>query len=184
MRVKGILGLLSMVALIALAAGCGSSDSSGTSAAGTGSETTSSDGGSSGEDGTTKNASGQDGGSGKPLTKAEFIKEGDAICGQIPVEYEKLRQELLKGPEKNKASASKVNEVAAIPPIFTAVESFEKLTPPKGEEAEAEAIIAALEAAGKGLEEEPSAPLVGPKSPYAEFVKLTTSYGFKFCPEL
>jgi len=191
MRVKVIFSLVMLVAIAALAAGCGgSSDSSSTGADSGGTTSSASGDGTTGGDGTTQNASGDgesDGGksaSGKPLTKAEFIKEGEAICGKIPEEYEEKRQELLKGKEKNNASTAKVNEVAAIPPIFVAVESFEKLTPPEGEEAEVEAIIKALEAAGKGLEKEPNAPLVGPESPYDEFQKLTKKYGLQFCSEL
>jgi hypothetical protein len=184
MQLKFILSLIAVLVVGAVAFGCGGSSSDSGSTGSSGAETRSTGGGSEGgEDGTTQNASGN-GAGGAPLTKAAFIKQGDKICGEIPAEYEKLRQKLLKSPEKNEASTAKVNEVAAIPPVLTAVESFEELTPPKGEEAAAEAIVDALEAAGKGLEEEPAAPLVGPKSPYAEFQKLTKEYGFQFCKEL
>lgn len=180
MRLKFIFSLIVVAAL--LVAGCGGSDSS-SSSGGTGASGTESSGAST--DGTTTNASGKtNANGGAPLTKAAFIKQGDAICAKIPEEYEAKRQELLKGPEKAKATTEKVNEVAAVPPIFVAVKSFEELTPPKGEEAEAEAIIDALEAAGKGLEKEPNAPLVGKGSPYEEFQKLTKKYGFTFCNEL
>ncbi len=145
MRVKVIFSLIVLAATAILVAGCGgSSDSSGTGSD-SGGTTTSTSG-----DGTTENASGKTP-SGPPLTKAEYIKKGEAICGAVPNEFEKLRQELLNGPEKNNATPEKVNEVAAIPPIFIAVEKFEELNPPKGDEAEAEAIVDALEAAVKGL---------------------------------
>jgi acetyl esterase/lipase len=179
MRLKFIFSLIVVAAL--LVAGCGGSDSS-SSSGGTGASGTESSGST---DGTTTNTSGNtNANGGAPLTKAAFIKQGDAICAKIPEEYEAKRQELLKGPEKAKATTEKVNEVAAVPPIFVAVKSFEELTPPKGEEAEAEAIVDALEAAGKGLEKEPNAPLVGKGSPYEEFQKLTKEYGFTFCNEL
>jgi hypothetical protein len=90
---------------------------------------------------------------------------------------------VIKEAPKN-ATTEEINSKAAVPPIFKAVEKMEELGPPKGEEEEVEAIVDALEAAGTGLEEEPGAPLVGPKSPYAEFVKLTEDYGFKFCNQL
>lgn len=176
MRLKMI--LCSIVAIAILVVGCGGggddSSSGGTSAGGTGATTTTA---SSGEDGSgsTSNA--------KPLTKKEFIAKGDAICGEIPQEYEVKRQQVIKEAPK-KATPEEINLKAAVPPIFKAVESFEKLGPPKGEEAEVEAIIDALEAAGKGLEKEPSAPLTGTGSPYAEFQKLTKEYGFSFCKEL
>lgn len=184
MRFKVILSLIAVVAVAMLAAGCGGSSDSSSGGSESGSTSAgSTDGTTQGGDGTTENASGKSP-SGPPLTKAEYIKKGDAICGGIPNEYEKLRQELLKGPEKNKATPEKINEVAAVPPIFTAVGKFEELNPPKGDEAEAEAIVDALEAAGKGLEKEPNAPLVGAGSPYEEFVKLTKAYGFTFCNQL
>ncbi|MGV1047470.1 MAG: hypothetical protein ACOYD4_02945 [Solirubrobacterales bacterium] len=176
MRLKIILGSVLVVAVVV--AGCGGGDSSGgTSAGGTGAGTTSG-GSETGPAETTGNS-----GSGKPLTKKEFIAKGDAICGEIPAEYEVKRQEVIKAAPK-KATTEEINLKAAVPPIFTAVEAMEELTPPKGEEAEVEAIIAALEAAGKGLEEEPTAPLVGPKSPYAEFQELTKAYGLNFCSQL
>jgi hypothetical protein len=199
MRLKFILSLIAVLVIGAVAVGCGgsSSDSSstGASAAETGStnpsdgttssanDGTSSSSGNNSAGGNAKNTSGQSK-SGAPLKKAEFIQQGDLICGEVPNEYEKLRQELLKGPEKKKASTAKVNEVAAIPPIYTAIEKFEELTPPKGEEDKAEAMIDALEAAAKGLEKEPAAPLVGPGSPYNEFQKLVSAYGFRFCNQL
>jgi len=42
----------------------------------------------------------------------------------------------------------------------------------------------ALEAAAKGLEAKPESALSGPKSPFAEFQKLTQEYGFKVCSQL
>ncbi|HEV7562996.1 MAG TPA: hypothetical protein VGO24_05795 [Solirubrobacterales bacterium] len=167
-----------MLAVAVFVVGCGGGGggtSSGTSAGGTGATTTNASSGDGGSGGSGSNA--------KPLTKKEFITKGDAICAEIPPEYEAKRQQLIL-KSKNKATTSEINLKAAVPPIYVAVENMEKLGPPTGEEAEVEAIIAALEAAGKGLEKEPSAPLTGPKSPYAEFQKLTKEYGFKFCNEL
>ncbi len=181
MRLKFIFSLIVVVAL--LVAGCGGSDGSSSTGAGTDGTGASGSESSGSTDGTSTNASGKTNG-GAPLSKAAFIKQGDAICAKIPEEYEAKRQELLKGPEKAKATTEKVNEVAAVPPIFVAVKSFEELTPPQGDEAEAEAIVDALEAAGKGLEKEPNAPLVGKGSPYEEFQELTKKYGFTFCSEL
>ena len=61
---------------------------------------------------------------------------------------------------------------------------MEKLGPPKGEEAKIEAIIDSLEAAAKASKKKPKSELTGPKSPFAEFQKLTKEYGFSFCKEL
>jgi hypothetical protein len=184
MRLKIMLGALAVAVLVGGCGGGGGDTSGGTNASTGASGSTSSS--SEGTDATTTNASSGEGGSNassKPLTKKEFIAKGDVACEEIPNEYEAKRQKLLK-ESPNKGTTEEINLKAAVPPIFTAVESFEELTPPKGEEAEAEAIVDALEAAGKGLEKEPNAPLSGAKSPYAEFQKLTREYGFKFCSQL
>jgi hypothetical protein len=183
MQLKIILGSLLVVAVLVVGCGGGSDSSSSGSSAGSSGSTGANTGtttanASSGEDG-----SGASNSNAKPLTKKEFIVKGDAICREIPQEYETLRQELIK-KTPNKATPAEINLKAAVPPIFKGVEKMEELGPPKGEEAEIEAIIDSLEAAGKGVEEEPNAPLVGPESPYAEFVKLTTKYGFTFCNQL
>ncbi|HEX2391610.1 MAG TPA: hypothetical protein VHI77_01690 [Solirubrobacterales bacterium] len=120
-----------------------------------------------------------------PLTKTEFIAEGDGICNNVTTEYQlkaiELKEEQPKGEEPTQ---TEVNLKAAVPPLYVAVKEFEALTPPKGKEKEAEAVIAALEDAAKGLEAEPESELTGPKSPFAEFQKLAQQFGFQFCPEL
>jgi hypothetical protein len=120
-------------------------------------------------------------GAAAPLAKSEFIKKGDAICRGVPKEFEELRNKLVK---KKFASKEEVNLKAAVPPIYIAVKKMEELAPPKGDEAEVEAIIDALEAAATGLEKEPNTRLAGPESSFTKFSKLTTSYGFSFCPVL
>lgn len=169
MRLKIILGSVLVVAVIVVGCGGGSDTSGGTSAGGTSSTTTA--------------ASTDGGGGGKPLTKKEFIKKGDQICSEVPTEYQELKEKLEKESSK-KPTTAEVNLAAAVPPVEAAVGKMEKLTPPKGDEAEIEAIIDALEAAGKGVEKNPTAPLIGPKSAYYEFQQLTEKYGFALCTNL
>lgn len=129
-----------------------------------------------------------DGGSGSgPLTKAQFIKQADAICQKVPLKYEEARQKLeseAESDKKPKPSTAEINLAAAVPPLPEAAKEIEDLTPPTGDEAEAEAIVGALEAAAKGLEEKPNSELTGPKSPFAEFQKLTKAYGLQLCSRL
>lgn len=127
------------------------------------------------------------GGDGAPLSKAAFVKQGDAICQTVPTTYGELLAELEEERKKKgegKASQAEGNLAAAVPPLHTAVEEFEALTPPNGDEAKAEAIIEALEAAAEGVEAKPTSELSGPKSPFAEFQKLTSEYGFTVCSQL
>jgi hypothetical protein len=173
MRFKLTLICLAIAALFAV--GCGSSSTTG-GASGTEPST-----------GGDSSSGGESAPQGKPLTKAAFIKQGDAICAEVPQEYNKNLEALEKEAKKEKKpkpTTAEINSKAAVPPIHIAVEKLEKLGPPKGDEAEIEAIVKAMESAAKGVEAKPESELSGPKSPFAEFQKLTTAYGFQGCSQL
>lgn len=178
MRFKITFFCLALAAVIAV--GCGSSGSS--SSGGGGSSATESSSATTSGDTSTSGDSGD-----APLSKTEFISKGDAICGQVPQEYEakvKEMEEDAKKKKKPQPSEVEKNETAAIPPIYVAASALEELPAPKGDEKQVEAIIAAMESAAKGLEQKPGSELSGPKSPFAEFQKLTAAYGFKGCSQL
>ncbi len=202
MRLSVILCVLLAVAVFV--SGCGGSSGSGTTANGTGVGKTDS------ESGQGKGASGKQGASGRQnaATNEEvaggsggetsegkgeaggapevriFIKEADEICNKVPESYGKKLKALEKAKGGKKVSTKEGNLKAAVPPLYTAAEELEALTPPSGDEEKIEAIIDALEAAAKGLEAKPESPLSGPKSPFAEFQKLTQEYGFRICTGL
>jgi hypothetical protein len=187
MRLRITFVCLALAAVIAV--GCGSSGGSGSSSGGGGgtSATESSGATTAGDSSSGGDSSGSGEVGGAPLTKAEFITKGDAICAKVPEEYaakvEALEAEAKK-EKKPKPTTVEKNSVAAVPPLEVAIASFEEMTPPKGDEQEAEAIIAALESAAKSVEAKPESELSGPKSPFAEFQKLTGIYGFKACIQL
>jgi hypothetical protein len=121
-----------------------------------------------------------------PLTKAAFVKQGDAICEKVPGRYQARLKALPKPPKSTppKAAKEESNLKAAVPPLHTATAEFEELGPPEGDEEKVEAIIAALESGAEGLEESPGSELSGPKSPLDAFQDATKEYGFKYCNEL
>ena len=88
--------------------------------------------------------------------KAALVKEGDEICSTVPQNYTAKLKALEKKNGGKKPSTKETNLKAAVPPLYTAIEEFEELTAPSGEEAKLAAIVAALEAAAKGLEEKPN----------------------------
>lgn len=209
MRVSAILIAVLLAAF--LVAGCGGSSGGSSSSASSSSASTSEAGGESstagkeesgseetGKEETGKQETGKEetsetseeaGGSetsATPLSKKAFVKKGDAICEGIPKTYgnelKALERELKK--KGKKPTKSEQNLRAAVPPLHVAVEEFQQLSPPEGEEAKVEAIIKALESAAKGLEEKPESELSGPKSPFNEFQKLTKAYGLQFCSQL
>jgi hypothetical protein len=175
-----LVGLL--MALVVVAGGCGGSSGTGSSGA-SDSSAGSSEGPAVNEEAT--GGSEEEEAVEKPSPeKAAFIKKGDVICTKVPQNYEKALKALEKENGGKKPSTAESNTKAAVPPLYTAAEELEGLTPPSGEEEQLEAMVAALNAAAKGVEEEPKSELSGPKSPFAEFQKLTQEYGFKVCSQL
>lgn len=204
--------LLSLLAAVFLVTGCGSGGSSGATGASSGSTATSTSEEGKGEEGKKgeeegpvvneeatsegkegKEGEAEEGKGGKEgkegeekasPEKAALIKEGDEVCSKVPQNYANKLKALEKKNGGKKPSTKETNLKAAVPPLYTAIGEFEKLSAPSGEEETLAAIIAALEAAAKGLEAKPESELSGPKSPFAEFQKLTGEYGFQVCSQL
>ena len=148
--------LVSVMAIAIVAAGCGSSSSDST-------ETTAA------------------------LSKAEFIKQGDAICTKgnqaIETEANEFAEENNVDTEKpTDAQQEEVITEVVAPAVRKQGEEISELGAPSGDEAEVEAIVAAVEGGADELEEDPKLLIEG-KNPLAKGSKLADSYGFKVCGE-
>jgi hypothetical protein len=174
MRFKFVLILGAIAVLAIVAVGCGGGSDS-TSSSTTAKKSTSTDGSST----PTKS---EDPSESKQLTKSEFATRVNESCIQVPPTYEEELEELEKGGKK--PSKQEIATKAVIPPLDSAVEELETLNPPANEQQDLEKVIAAMESAIKGVEEEPAAELSGPKSPFAEFQKVTKELGFETCSGL
>jgi anti-sigma28 factor (negative regulator of flagellin synthesis) len=157
---KGLIAAITGVLLAALVvAGCGSSDSDSSSSD---SETPS-------------------------LTKAEFIKQADAICktGEKSIETgaEKFAKENNVNTEKptTKQKEEVIVEVVAAD-IRKQGEEIGELGAPSGDEEKVEAIVAAVEEGADELESEPKLLIEG-ENPLAKGSKLAKGYGLKVCGE-
>jgi hypothetical protein len=115
------------------------------------------------------------------LTKAEFIKQGDAICAEAE---EKKNAALAKAFQKkeNQSSQKAVQERlvtdVALPPIAAMAEELSDLGAPDDK---ATAIVEGYEAAVEEIEEDPAAAVSSEKGPFAQPDKLAAEYGFKEC---
>jgi hypothetical protein len=120
-----------------------------------------------------------------PLTKAQFIKRGDAICAKADKEQSAKVAIFVKGHLKAQSSKAAQNQmvlVAGLPPIQTEWEELAALSPPKHDEAKIEAIVNGIKAAAAKAEEKPESVLEFP-TPFAQVDKLAGKYGFKVCSE-
>lgn len=119
--------------------------------------------------------------------ETQFKYGANEICLNVPRTFvpakEKLEKELKK-KGKPLPPIAEINEKYAIPPLRVAVADFEKLTPIKGKEQQAEELVEALAAATKGMEEKPTAPFGGAGSPFVEFAELSKKAGLEACARL
>jgi hypothetical protein len=125
-----------------------------------------------------------DGETTETLTKAEFIKQGDAICKKASEESQSGAEEFAKENDftLEKASKDQIEEAVVevlVPNLNQQAEDLEALGAPEGDEEQAEEIIVALEDAADKIEDEPK--LIFEGEALAEPGKLAGAYGFKVC---
>ncbi len=144
-----------LLALVALIAGCGGGDS--TTAGAT----------------TTSEA---------PLTKAEFIRKGDAICQTgneaSTTEIEEFAKENGFGSEPNKAQFEEVVTEVLVPNLTRQTDELDALVPPTQDEDKIEALISSLRETIAKMEKNPSSL---EENVLAEPIRLENAYGFKVC---
>jgi hypothetical protein len=121
------------------------------------------------------------------LTKAEFVKQGNAICAKGSKEINEGFEEFVEenGLSKTKAPPKAVQEEAVetvlIPKISKELESIRALGPP---DEEAEAVLDAAEEALEKGEEDPIQFLKEESTgPFAKANKLAREYGLTKCGE-
>ena len=162
---KLVLTLSAVLALVAVVAGCGGGGSSSSS-------TTSTDGGST------------DAG-GEAPTKAVFIKEADAICGEdedeLVKEVENFAEEKgieIKKEEPSKDLQAELFREVVLPNIGRQADDIAALTPPEGDEETIEELTDTLSSEVAEAEEEGGVPA---QDTLAGATKQAKAYGFKVC---
>jgi hypothetical protein len=153
---KASLAVLALMALAAIVAGCGDSDDSG--------------------DGTTEAT--------EALTKAEFIKQGDAICEEANEQNETEAEEFAEdnGFTLEKATDEQLEDAITevlVPSLNQQAEDIAALGAPEGDEDRVEEIVVSLESGADEIEEKPSLAFEG--EPLKESRRLAGDYGFKVC---
>jgi ABC-type glycerol-3-phosphate transport system substrate-binding protein len=160
---KLVLALIAVLALAAVVAGCGGGGSS----SGSSTDSTSSDAG------------------GEAPTKAVFIKEADAICGEdedeLVEEVETYAEEKgveIKKEEPSKALQAELFRAVVLPNIGRQAEEIAALTAPEGDEETIEDLTDTLSSEVAEAEEESGTPA---QDTLAGATKQAKAYGFKVC---
>jgi hypothetical protein len=121
------------------------------------------------------------------LTKAQFIKQADAICEK---QNKKKNEDLVKAYaklEKEGKTAGKKGEAeligdVALPPIAQMTEELADLGLPEEQEDQAEQFITEMEQAVAEVEEDPSLALSA-EEPFEKPKERATKFGFSDCKE-
>jgi hypothetical protein len=123
------------------------------------------------------------GGESSPLTKAEFIKQADAICAKVNKEntsevaaYKKQHSITLRSGE---AAVDEIFENVVVPSIRRQVEQLEALSPPAEDEEKIAKMIGHLSQAAESLAEKGFEGLGG--SGFAPFQQEAVEYGLEDC---
>jgi hypothetical protein len=123
------------------------------------------------------------------LTKAEFVKQGNAICAKGNKEIEAGFEEFAKEnnlPENKRPSEGQLTEAVeevVLPAVEQQVESIRDLGLPKEGGTEADEVLKAAEAAIEKGEEDPNSLASEKADPFAEANELARDFGLSKCGE-
>lgn len=118
------------------------------------------------------------------VTKAQFIKKVDALCEEREKERSnKVNAEaatLKPGENLSDARQTRMVETIIFPSYAKMIENVESVEPPKGDEAEINELIKAMEKAQQKVEADPRQAVFSVVM-FEEANELATKYGLKHC---
>lgn len=168
MSKRFIATILAALAIAAIVAGCGGGSDSGDSTA------------------ADSEAGGSAGNNAPALSKAEFIKKGDAICAKVGGELAKGIADFMGGiglEETEEPSEEQQEELVAevILPLFQSqAEQLGALGAPEGEEEQVAEIVEGTEEAVAEAEDDPSGAISG-DNPLQGVNEKAQEFGFNVC---
>jgi nitrous oxide reductase accessory protein NosL len=123
------------------------------------------------------------------LTKAEFVKQGNAICKagneEVNSEFEKFAEEhnISENKPPTKAQLEEAAEEFLVPSVSRQVEEVADLGAPEGEEEAFEMFIEDAEGRVEEAETDPSLMVSEDEDPFEEVKKEATALGLAACGE-
>jgi hypothetical protein len=123
------------------------------------------------------------GGSSSSISKAEFLRKGNAICAAGNKEINAQGKKLF-GSNQKRPSKAKMKQFAStvlIPSVQKQVDQIKALGAPKGDEAQVNAITAAAQDGIDKGKQDPLALTSDKADPFKKANKLAREYGLKAC---
>jgi hypothetical protein len=118
------------------------------------------------------------------LTRAQFLKQGNAICKKSEEEKGKALRALVAKLDPNKPITKERKEqlvlTVILPPYEQTTEDLKGLGAPEGDEEEVEAIIKEMEKAAKKTKADPSVAVTTVRE-FEDANKMATDYGLTSC---
>lgn len=116
------------------------------------------------------------------LTKAEFLKKGNAICKKGNREINQVANKTFgKGKKPSHAAMMKFATSTLIPSVQRQINGVKALGAPKGDEAKVKEIVNTAQAALDKGKKDPAILVSNKSDPFAKSNKLTKAYGLKAC---
>jgi hypothetical protein len=119
------------------------------------------------------------------LTKAEFVKQGNAVCKKGNQQINKVGKQVFgtNGNHKNptQAEQTKFATDTLIPKVQTEIDGIEALGAPKGDQAQVKAIVDSAQTALDKSKADPTILIEGKSDPFAKANKLANAYGLTEC---
>ena len=115
------------------------------------------------------------------ITKAAFLKQGNAICANGNKEIDQASKNLgQNGEQPSQAQLEKFVNETVLPSVEKQVAALEALPVPSGDEDQVQAI---LDAANQGIDQGKQDPtsLTGNSDPFAKASQLANEYGLTEC---
>ena len=121
------------------------------------------------------------GGGDDELTKAEFLKQGNAICAKGNKEIDAAANKTFeKGQQPSKAQITKFAEDTLIPSVEEQIDGLRDLNPPSADEDQVNAILDEADSALDETKDDPSV-FAEDKDPFKKANKMAIAYGLKEC---
>jgi hypothetical protein len=115
------------------------------------------------------------------LTKAEFLKKGNAICAKGNKATNKLGNQIFVKNAKPTQAQKTQFENALITNVQGQINDVAALGAPAGDSAKVNAIVHSAQAALDSIKKDPSILFTSNSDPFAKSNKLTNAYGLTAC---
>jgi hypothetical protein len=115
------------------------------------------------------------------LTKAEFLKQGNAICAKGNKEIDAAANKTFeKGKEPSKAQITKFAEDTLIPSVEEQINGLRDIDPPSADEDQVNKILDEAESALDQTKDDPSL-FAANQDPFKKANQLANQYGLTEC---